>query len=82
MSCGSAVIASKGGALAEVVDKAGLLIDPRSVSSIREAMEKLATDTEFRANLARCAQERSHQYSFTTTAQKSLELYQMVAEGT
>jgi glycosyltransferase involved in cell wall biosynthesis len=81
MSCGSAVIASKGGALAEVVDKAGLLVDPTSVSSIREAMQELATDTELRANLARCALERSRQYSFTTTAQKSLELYQMAAEG-
>jgi glycosyltransferase involved in cell wall biosynthesis len=59
MICGIPVIASKVGAIPEVVAGAALLIDPLNTNDIREAIEKLCVNEELRCTRSTAGQSFS-----------------------
>ena len=82
MASGVPVACSQVSALPEVVGEAALLFDPYEVESIREALERLLTDSSLRQQLVNKGLERARQFSWRYTAAQTLQLYRrVIAEG-
>jgi glycosyltransferase involved in cell wall biosynthesis len=71
-ACGLPVITSNTSSLPEVAGDAALLVDPHDVDAIAEAMYRLATDPELRAELARRGQENVKRFSWEKCARETL----------
>jgi glycosyltransferase involved in cell wall biosynthesis len=80
MACGRAVACSRTSAMPEVADGAGILFDPYSTREMVLAMADLLVDAELRARMERLGLQRAARFSWRVTAEKTLEVYQEVAE--
>jgi glycosyltransferase involved in cell wall biosynthesis len=80
MACGRAVVCSSASALPEVVDGAAILTDPYSVDEIARAMADLLLDSELRTRMERLGLRRAARFNWQNTAQRTLEVFQEVAE--
>lgn len=67
MACGCPVVASNTSSLPEIVGKAGLLIDPLSPPSIRDAIDKIYSDNRLRQELILKGQNRSKDFNWEKT---------------
>jgi alpha-1,3-rhamnosyl/mannosyltransferase len=79
MACGAPVLVSKGTALEEVVDRAGMTFDPYSIDSIRGVLLSHASHPEVHSMLSRTVRERSKHFDFGKTARRTLAIYEQVA---
>lgn len=68
MACGTPVVTSNTTGLCEVAGDAALLVDPRSVEQIAEAMKRIVTDTPLRQQLRMRGLARAAQFPWATTA--------------
>jgi glycosyltransferase involved in cell wall biosynthesis len=59
----------------ELVDGAGLLVDPEDVDAIADAIARVLSDADLARDLARRGLERSRRYSWTATAGRTLSVY-------
>lgn len=76
MAAGIPVITSNSSCLPEVAGDGALLVDPRSATEIREAMEKLLISPTLRKRLGAAGFERAqHEYRWEICARKSLEFF-------
>jgi glycosyltransferase involved in cell wall biosynthesis len=75
MACGTPVVTSNRGALAELVGDAAMVVDPESVDALAEAMTRVLTDAPLAADLGRRGLERSRRFSWRETARRTLEVY-------
>jgi glycosyltransferase involved in cell wall biosynthesis len=75
MAAGVPVITSNTSCLPEIAGQGALLVDPRSSTEIRTAMEKLLTSAELRRTLGELAKERAQHYHWENSARKSLEFF-------
>lgn len=75
MSCGAPVITSNTTSIPEVVSDCGLLIDPTSQSQLSEAMVTLLNDIELQQQYQLLGLIRSRDFSWHTTALKTLDAY-------
>ncbi len=82
MALGCPVIASSGGALAEVAGEAALLVRPGSAAGLAEAMERLAGDRELRGRLSERGTLRASMFPWEKNAALTLELYESVGGRT
>jgi glycosyltransferase involved in cell wall biosynthesis len=78
MACGCPVITSNVTACPEVAGKAALLVDPRSVDAIAEAMRRVQ-DPALRQTLREQGLARAGQFTWRGTAERYLELFRAVA---
>lgn len=76
MACGVPVITSDVSSLPEIVDGAGLLIPVNDSSALFETMVKVLTDEEMRKDLIRKGPQRAAEFSWSKTAQLTLQVYQ------
>lgn len=81
MACGTPVVASRAGALPEVVGDAGCLVDPRDVDGIAAAISNLLEDQEARRQLAERARQRSLQYSWERAARTTQAIFAELARN-
>jgi len=81
MACGRAVACANTSSMPEVADGAGILFDPTSISEIARALADILLDAELRARLERLGLQRAPQFTWNRTAERTLELYQDVAES-
>jgi glycosyltransferase involved in cell wall biosynthesis len=81
MQCGTPVLTADNSSLPEVVGDAGILVDPRSVREIADALRTLLKDDRERARLREAGLERAKRFSWEETARRTVEVYQQVAEG-
>jgi len=72
MACGTPVIASNLASLPEVTGDAAILIDPRDVGAIANAMHHLATDSHLWLQLQTASLLRASHFSWAKTAQATL----------
>ena len=79
MSQGIPVLTSDVGATREVADGAALLVDPTSISSIRDGLVRLLNDAALRNELSRLGQERAATFSWERTATDTLAALEKAA---
>ena len=79
MACGAPVICSSVTSLPEVVGDAALTVDPSRVDEIATAMQAVLSDAELRASLVRKGAQRVREFSWRTTAERTLEVYRRMA---
>lgn len=79
MASGTPVITSNTTACPEIVQDAGLFVDPYSTESIRESIRSLCRDHALRDELARKALERARDFSWEKTARLHLEVFKRYA---
>jgi glycosyltransferase involved in cell wall biosynthesis len=81
MACGRAVACANTSSMPEVADGAGLLFDPKSRSEIARALADILLDSELRARMERLGLQRAPQFTWSRTAERTMQLYQDVAEA-
>jgi glycosyltransferase involved in cell wall biosynthesis len=79
MQCGVPVIAGNQTSLPEVVDDAGLLFDPFDTKALRDALTRVIDDSELRKTLSEKGLRRAKNFSWRTTAQRTLRAYEEAA---
>jgi glycosyltransferase involved in cell wall biosynthesis len=81
MACGTPVIASRAGALPEVVsDAAWLLDDPMDDTALGVALERVLYDEHLRQDLIQQGFRRAALFSWEEAARKMLDVYRSVME--
>lgn len=78
MACGTPVVASNVSALPEVLDRAGLLVDPYNVESMADAFRKVVEDEGLRSHLRTLGLDRATRYSWDHV---SAAVWQVLAEA-
>ncbi len=81
MACGCPVVTTAGGALAEVVGAAGIVVDAPGAERLAAAIVEVLTDGDRRREMSRCAVERASRFSWQASAQQTLNLYRETAGG-
>ncbi|MEJ2230572.1 MAG: glycosyltransferase family 1 protein, partial [Nitrospirales bacterium] len=79
MACGIPVVSGNIGATAEVVGEAGILVDPRSVKDLAEALEHILTAPGIRQDLQERGLRRAQQYRWDRTARQVSEIIEGVS---
>jgi glycosyltransferase involved in cell wall biosynthesis len=72
MSCGRAVIVSRGTSLEEVTADAGILVDPQSIEQISDAIDRVFSDEQLRCSLGERALRRANEFSWDQSARQLL----------
>ncbi len=75
MALGTPVLTSNYGAMAEIAGDAAELVDPRSVDSIHAGLQRLAFDTQRRAELRERGLLRSRDFTWERAARTTLGIY-------
>lgn len=68
MSCGVPVITTKYQGPAEIVDRAGILVNPNNFMAIAQAMEKIVQDQNLRRRLVEAGLARAKEFSWPKAA--------------
>ena len=79
MASGCAVLTSNRSSLAEIAGEDAVLIDPFDIDSIVGGMRQLLADPILRQRLAHQGQQRSATFTWETSAQQTLQVYQQIA---
>ena len=82
MACGCPVITSNCGSMAEVAGDAAVLVDPLSTESLAAGIAALMEQPALRDDLVAKGFARARQFSWRTTAEKTLAVYRQVAAAT
>ena len=75
MTCGTPVVCSNRGALPEVAGDAASYVDPDDIEGLTSAILEVLTDPEVRKRLVAKGLKRARQFTWDSTAQKTLEIY-------
>jgi glycosyltransferase involved in cell wall biosynthesis len=81
MACGTAVLTSRRGSLAEIAGEAAHFVEPREVSSIHEGLQCLLTDHDYRRHLQSTGRIRAATFAWEKTAVETGHLYEQVTLG-
>ena len=79
MATGCPVLTSNRWGTKELAEGAAYLVDPESVDSIADGLERLLTDTSLRQQLIDAGRERAAQFRWDITAQKILAVLEQIA---
>jgi glycosyltransferase involved in cell wall biosynthesis len=80
MACGVPVITSDVSSLPEIVNKSGILTPVNDPDALFEAIVKGLDDSDLRQELIRKGPERAENFSWTKTAQLTLQVYQQAMQ--
>jgi glycosyltransferase involved in cell wall biosynthesis len=79
MACGCPIVTSTQGSCPEVVDGAGVLVNPRDSADIAEGIYKVLSDREIAAGLVAKGYQRVAQFSWEKCAGETLDVIASVA---
>ncbi len=79
MAAGVPVITSNVSSLPEIAADAAMLLDPRSVSELRSALDRLLGSTSLRTQLATAGRRRAESFHWDECARKSLAFFRGIA---
>lgn len=79
MACGTPVVTSNVSSLPEVAGDAALLVDPHDTDALADALTRLLTNDDLRAELRQRGLQRAHQFTWQRTAQQTLAVLEKVA---
>ena len=80
MACGTPAIASALSSIPEVVDGAGVLVDPHREDAITDAMGTVLTDGALRATLVEAGRKRAGLFPWDRTGRALSQVYRSVWE--
>jgi glycosyltransferase involved in cell wall biosynthesis len=78
MACGTPVVASNATSIPEVAGTAALLVDPRDVTALADAMVRALTDPDLRKWLHGAGIDRARQFSWDQTAAATVAVYRSI----
>jgi len=78
MACGTPVVASKAGALEEVLDNAPCYVDPDSPRDISQGIMKILQDDDYREHLINLGHHRAAQFSWDTIGDEIIKVLRSV----
>lgn len=78
MACGTPVISSKVSSLPEVIGDAGILINPNDVEGLSNAILRILSSNELRAQLSEKGLKQANKFSWEKTASQTVEIYNKV----
>jgi glycosyltransferase involved in cell wall biosynthesis len=78
MACGTPVVASRAGALPEIVADAGLLFEPRNVDALLAALKSVLSDDAIRQRLSAEGLKRAAQFTWQASARAAIEAFEEV----
>jgi glycosyltransferase involved in cell wall biosynthesis len=81
MACGTPVVSSNAASLPEVVEDAGLMCTPQDYKGLAQAMYAVLMNEGLRRSLIERGLKRARQFTWERTAQRTLEVYERVANG-
>lgn len=76
MACGTPVVASRGGALPELVGEAGILVDPDRTDEFVDALRRVSEDARCRAELRERGLRRVSQLSWESAANHVVQIFE------
>ena len=77
MACGTAVITSKDAALMEITGDAALHVDARDAGALADAMRRVASDADLRAELSSRGLERARFFTWRRCAEITREAFEL-----
>ena len=77
MACGAPVVTSSVSSLPEVVGDAGLLVDPRDVDAVADAVRRLLRDDALHARLRESGLRRAASYTWDRCAAETVGAYRL-----
>ncbi|MFN8481478.1 MAG: glycosyltransferase family 1 protein [Anaerolineae bacterium] len=81
LACGAAVVSSSSSSLPEVVGDAGVLVEPRDISAIADALGRVLSDRALRDDLRQRGIARAAQFTWQRTAALTASVYRDVLAG-
>lgn len=78
MHCGTPVIASTTSSLPELVDSAGLLVDPTDTDAIADAMQRYHQDTTLRQTMITRGYRQAQQFTWEKTALDTMQIFHTI----
>lgn len=76
MACGTPVITTRGSSMQEIVGDAGVLVDPCNTDEIATSMELLIKKPDIRLKFVEKSLRRAKEFSWRSTAEKTMSLYE------
>jgi len=74
MACGTPVLTSNVSALPELVEGAGMLVDPTDVDAVAAGIESLTSDGALRARMRTAGLARAGEFTWDATAERTAEV--------
>jgi len=81
MACGTPVLTSNVSSLPEVAGDAAIMVAPSDQDAITEALERMITDADLRADLARRGLERAQMFTWAAAARQLAGVYAGMLKG-
>lgn len=78
MACGCPVVSSNTSSMPEVCGDAALLVDPKNISEISQALYKIFSDASLRRDLIKKGFEQAKKFSWQNTAQQTIQAYNQI----
>ncbi|HET9496025.1 MAG TPA: glycosyltransferase, partial [Chloroflexia bacterium] len=78
MACGTPVVTSASSSLSEVAGDAALLVDPRSVEQITDALARVHDDPQLAGELTARGMARASRFTWENAARSTLDFYEKV----
>jgi glycosyltransferase involved in cell wall biosynthesis len=75
MACGTPVVTSRSSSLPEVVEDAGVLVEPGDVPGLAAALARVLGDDDYRDDLRRRGLERATRFSWGEAARRTVAVY-------
>ena len=79
MACGTPVIASRAGALPEVVGNAGKLFNPHDPDELKVCLSDVLGDARLHQEMSRQSLQRAREFSWARSADSALAIFEEVA---
>lgn len=78
LASGTPVVSSNGGSLPEVVDDAGILLDPQDTTAWANALERVLLDVDLETRLRQQGPMQASRFSWERAAKETVSLYRKV----
>lgn len=75
MACGCPVVTANSSSLPEVVDEAGIMVDPGDTDSLAGAMRRVLTDNGLRDSMVSKGLKQAEKFSWEKTAELTQQMY-------
>jgi len=79
MACGTPVITANSSSLNEIASQAAVTVDPHSTETLTDALLRVSSDGDLRADLSARGLARAAEFSWTRAAREMLGVYQRAA---